>query len=280
MREGARRARAARATSTAARSATACAAPLVRPLRKQGQAQRRLQLVELRQSAVHPDELQGRRLFAMSTRSRTRRATRCTPGTRSSTQPFQTYDYPIFLAEVASTFNEELLTHHLLETDHRSQDARLPHQSADRRHPRHGLSADDVRGVRKAHRTRWRKRGEPLTLDTFRKAYRGLLDAYFGPDFAHRRGAGARMPAHPAFLQRLLRLQIRHRHQRRGRAFASRCSMTRRRGALPRLPAQRRLEVSDPHAAGGGVDMSKPAPVEATLRLFARRVEELEELLG
>src|SRR5207237_2156257 len=31
-------------------------------------------------------------------------------------QTFQDYDYPIFLAEVASTFNEELLTHHLLET--------------------------------------------------------------------------------------------------------------------------------------------------------------------
>ena len=32
-----------------------------------------------------------------------------------ATQTYQDYDYPIFLAEVASTFNEELLTHHLLE---------------------------------------------------------------------------------------------------------------------------------------------------------------------
>src|SRR6266576_1465082 len=31
-------------------------------------------------------------------------------------QLFQNYEYPIFLAEVASTFNEELLTHHLLQT--------------------------------------------------------------------------------------------------------------------------------------------------------------------
>src|SRR6202023_2751242 len=30
-------------------------------------------------------------------------------------QSFQDYDYPIFLAEVASTLNEELLTHYLLE---------------------------------------------------------------------------------------------------------------------------------------------------------------------
>src|SRR6476661_4719123 len=33
-----------------------------------------------------------------------------------NSQLFQDYEYPIFLAEVASTFNEELLTHHLLQT--------------------------------------------------------------------------------------------------------------------------------------------------------------------
>src|SRR6266581_3723231 len=33
-----------------------------------------------------------------------------------NSQLFQDYEYPIFLAEVASTFNEELLTHHLLRT--------------------------------------------------------------------------------------------------------------------------------------------------------------------
>jgi oligoendopeptidase F len=33
-----------------------------------------------------------------------------------NSQRFQDYEYPIFLAEVASTFNEELLTHYLLKT--------------------------------------------------------------------------------------------------------------------------------------------------------------------
>ena len=42
------------------------------------------------------------------------------------TQRWQDADYPIFLAEVASTFNEELLTHHLLEqTDDRQMRAYL-----------------------------------------------------------------------------------------------------------------------------------------------------------
>src|SRR5256886_1035459 len=38
------------------------------------------------------------------------------------TQRFQDYNYPIFLAEVASTFNEELLTHHLLD---KTQDKKM-----------------------------------------------------------------------------------------------------------------------------------------------------------
>ena len=97
----------------------------------------------------HHDELQGGRFF------------RCLyAGARGGpfhafvvfpAEPeFQDYDYPIFLAEVASTFNEELLTHHLLE-DTSDPGCALPDQPPDRRHPRHGLPADDVRGVRKAH---------------------------------------------------------------------------------------------------------------------------------
>jgi oligoendopeptidase F len=35
-----------------------------------------------------------------------------------------------------------------------------------------------------------------------------------------------------------------------------------------------------PTLAAAGVDMTSPAPIAATLDLFARRVEELEALLG
>ncbi len=50
------------------------------------------------------------------TRSRTRPGTRCTRGIPQRAQSYQNYHYPIFLAEVASTFNEMLLTEHLLQT--------------------------------------------------------------------------------------------------------------------------------------------------------------------
>jgi oligoendopeptidase F len=64
------------------------------------------------------------------------------------TQPFQTYDYPIFLAEVASTFNEELLTHHLLEQTTSAA------RSSGRRCLR-SLKSSRMRWRKQASRLRW-----------------------------------------------------------------------------------------------------------------------------
>ncbi len=66
----------------------------------------------------------------------------------AKTQPFQYYNYTIFVAEVASTFNEQLLSKHLMRNAARRSRASLSDQSRDRRHSRHDLPADDVRRVR------------------------------------------------------------------------------------------------------------------------------------
>jgi oligoendopeptidase F len=98
-------------------------------------------------------------------------------------QLFQDYGYPIFLAEVASTFNEELLTQHLLE---RAQEPAMRAYLIDRQ-------IEDVRQVlfRQTMFAEFEKQvheieenGGPLTLDVFCKVYRDLLEAYFGPRFA------------------------------------------------------------------------------------------------
>src|SRR6266853_1639066 len=99
------------------------------------------------------------------------------------TQPFQTYDYPIFLAEVASTFNEELLTHHLLEhTEDKAMRAYLINRQID------DIRATVIRQTMFAEFEKlthaMEEAGEPLTLDSFRATYRGLLDAYLGPAFS------------------------------------------------------------------------------------------------
>lgn len=100
----------------------------------------------------------------------------------SKNQPYQYYDYTIFVAEVASTFNEQLLTHHLLENaQDDAERAYLINNELD------SIRATVVRQTmfaefeKKTHEMA--EAGEPLTVASFRAAYRELLDAYFGPDF-------------------------------------------------------------------------------------------------
>lgn len=194
------------------------------------------------------------------------------------TQPFQTYDYPIFLAEVASTFNEELLTHHLLET---TSDKAMRAYLINRQ-------IDDIRGTvyRQTMFAEFEKlihameeRGEPLTLDTFRQAYRGLLDAYFGPDFVIDSELELECLRIPHFYSAFYVYKY---------ATGISAAVALSEQVLETGDASRFLgflksggsEFPIPTLQRAGVDMSSPAPVEATLALFNRRVEELEALLG
>lgn len=105
--------------------------------------------------------------------------------TRSSAeaQPYHYSGYTIFVAEVASTFNEQLLTRLLL--------ARVT--SARERAAIIAREIDSIRATivrqtmfaefeRKSHASA--EAGEPLTLERLRTIYRELLEAYFGPRFA------------------------------------------------------------------------------------------------
>src|SRR5438045_9061128 len=89
------------------------------------------------------------------------------------TQSFQDYDYPIFLAEVASTFNEELLTHYLLE---QNDDPKMRAYIINRQ-------VDDIRGTlfrqtmfaefeRVIHEIE--ESGDALTLDPCKPDYQNL----------------------------------------------------------------------------------------------------------
>ena len=97
-------------------------------------------------------------------------------------QPFQYYNYSIFVAEVASTFNEQLLSAYMLQ---RAKDdaerAYLINRELD------SIRATIVRQTMFAEFEKttheMAEAGEPLTVDAFRSAYRHLLEDYFGPDF-------------------------------------------------------------------------------------------------
>jgi oligoendopeptidase F len=193
-------------------------------------------------------------------------------------QLYQNYHYPIFLAEVASTFNEILLTERLLKTtdDKRTRAYILNRQIDDLRGTlyRQTMFAEFERDIHAAEEA-----GEALTLDAFQRIYRGLLSDYFGPRFALDPELELECLRIPHFYNAFYVYK-----------YATGIS------AAAALAVQV-LESGDPAAyldflkcggsrypietlAAAGVDMSGPAPVQAALDLFSRRVGELRELLG
>ena len=105
--------------------------------------------------------------------------TRCS----AEAQPYQYSGYTIFVAEVASTFNEQLLTRLLLQRASSPKErAAIISREID------SIRATIVRQTmfaefeRKSHASA--EAGEPLTLERLRSIHRELLDAYFGPRFA------------------------------------------------------------------------------------------------
>ena len=194
-------------------------------------------------------------------------------------QLFQDYDYPIFLAEVASTFNEELLTHHLLD---QTQDPKVRAYIINRQ-------IDDIRGTlfRQTMFAEFEKvvheieeSGDALTLDVFKSEYRKLLAAYFAENFVldpqldleclripHFYGAfyvykyATGISAAVALSEKVLR----------GKIGAVDAYL----GFLKSGGSKFPLEALQ----AAGVDMSTPAPIQSTLRLFETRLGELENLL-
>ena len=95
--------------------------------------------------------------------------------------PFMCYEYTIFEAEVASTFNEELIFEYLLKNA----------KTEDMKKYLLAMRADDILATLhrqtmfaefelKAHE--YVENGTPLTPELLRKTYRELLELYFGPE--------------------------------------------------------------------------------------------------
>ena len=194
-------------------------------------------------------------------------------------QKFQDYDYPIFLAEVASTFNEELLTHYLLEE---TRDPKMRAYIINRQ-------IDDIRGTlfRQTMFAEFEKvihqieeSGDALTLEVFKSEYHKLLAAYFGENFV----------LDPQLDLECLRIPHFY-----GAFYVYKYAT----GISAAITLSERVLAKEPGAvesylgflksgaskfpletlSEAGVDMSTAAPIESTLRLFEQRLKELEELL-
>lgn len=194
-------------------------------------------------------------------------------------QPYEYYNYTIFVAEVASTFNEQLLTSHLLRhaTDDRERAYLINNE------------IDDIRAtiVRQTMFAEFEKithemveAGEPLTVDALKSTYQQLLEDYFGPDFS----------LDPQLALECLRIPHFY------RAFYVYKYATGLSAAIAlcnRVTQGGEQELTDylNFLSGGcskfplellrdaGVDLETPAPIEAAMRKFKSLVTQLDELL-
>jgi oligoendopeptidase F len=194
-------------------------------------------------------------------------------------QPFQYYEYTIFVAEVASTFNEQLLAKHLLaEARDDRQRAFLINRQI-----------DDIRStiLRQTMFAEFEKithhlaeNNEPLTVDRFKSEYRSLLQKYFGPDFALDPQLDLECFRIPHFYRPFY-------------VYKYATGMSAAIALANRVLSGGKKELADylGFLEGGcskypldllrdaGVDMEQPQPVETALMYFGRLVDELDALL-
>ena len=194
-------------------------------------------------------------------------------------QPYQYYNYTIFVAEVASTFNEQLLARYLMSHARtKSEKAFLINRMID------GIRGTIIRQTMFAEFEKiihaLVEKGEPLTIDLLRGEYRKLLDAYFGPAFSIDEELSLECLRIPHFYRAFYVYKY-------ATGLSAAIALSERvtgggeqelndylgflKGGCSKFP----LDL----LRGAGVDMEQPAAVDTALRLFDNLVSELDELL-
>lgn len=194
-------------------------------------------------------------------------------------QPFEYYNYTIFVAEVASTFNEQLLSHHMLE---HAQDNKERAYLINR-------DIDAIRGtiIRQTMFAEFEKiihelveQGEPLTVAALKETYHGLLTDYFGPDFAIDECLDLEGMRIPHFYRAFYVYKY-------ATGLSAAIALSRRvvsggeaelndylgflQGGCSKFPLDLLRDA--------GVDMERPQPVRTALKHFESLVAELDELI-
>lgn len=197
----------------------------------------------------------------------------------AANQPYEYYNYSIFVAEVASTFNEQLLAKHLMENakDDRQRAYFINNQ------------IDDIRAtiIRQTMFAEFEKithemveAGEPLTVESFQANYRELLAAYFGPEFVLDDQLSLECFRIPHFYRAFYVYQY-------ATGLSAAIALSRKvlndekdalskylnflSGGCSKMP----LEL----LSDAGVDMRQPEPVNSALQQFAELVDQLDQLL-
>ncbi|MFA7566725.1 MAG: oligoendopeptidase F [Alkalispirochaeta sp.] len=194
--------------------------------------------------------------------------------------PFQHYNYTIFEAEVASTFNEQLLMQHLLkETNSDKLRTYLISKHLEDMLGtlfRQTMFAEYERTVHE-----YVESGNALSVDWLREQYSALLNDYFGPDVVIPENLdleGLRIPhfyrsfyvyKYATGISAAIALA---QHVLEGGTTEREAYFLFLRSGGSRFPIES-LKLA-------GVDMTSSAPVEEAMGLFARRLDELANALS
>lgn len=194
-------------------------------------------------------------------------------------QPYIYYDYVIFVAEVASTFNEQLLSRYLLDRARNDQErAFLINRQIDAMRGTIIRQTMFAEFEKIAHNSA--ESGEPLTLEKLQEIYRNLLEQYFGPDFALDDELSLECLRIPHFYRAFYVYKY-----ATGMSAAMALADRVLNGGKEELDAYLNFLKSgcskDPLdlLRGAGVDIEQPAAVDTALTQFGKLVEELDGLL-
>lgn len=194
--------------------------------------------------------------------------------------PYASYNYTIFEAEVASTFNEELLFRYLIknETNPKMKTYLLSIRVSDILATlyRQTMFAEYEKNIHAAYES-----GVPVTVEFLRSEYLKLLKDYFGPEMVFEDTSDLEGLRIPHFYNAFY-------------VYKYSTGISASSALASRVLNGGKLELNDYFnflKSGGsrypiealkvaGVDMSKPEPIQAACNYFAKLVDELELALS
>ncbi len=195
-------------------------------------------------------------------------------------QPFQYGDYTIFVAEVASTLNEGLLTEYLLKTsdDPAVRLAILNHSLEDLRGTlfRQTMFAEFELQIHSRA-----EQGEPLTADTLSAMYRALNEKYYGAEAVIDELIDIEWARIPHFYYNFYVYQY-------ATGVSAACALVQQILQEGAPAVDRYLKFLSSGSSDysiellkkAGVDMTSPEPVRQALQSFNSHLTQMEELLG
>jgi len=196
----------------------------------------------------------------------------------SSNQPPQYRGYTTFLAEVASTCNEALLTNHLLEEYDDDPEMKLMLLNQRLESIRLTIFRQTLFADFELAFHEHAEAGNPLTAEWLNAKYKELIETYYGPGFAMSENDECEWMFIPHFYYNFYVFSYAT-GLTSGLALAEEISETGDAAARRYIDNMLKAGSSAPPLeilARAGVDLETPAPIQSAMDLFAETVEEFE----